>query len=311
MAATEANSGGSEGFCLSSMTGFAAAQGASEGWTWTVDMRSVNGRGLDIRYRLPDWIEGLEPELRKRMQAQIQRGTVSVGIRLQRDESAGGFRLNPDALTQAVKVLAEVQAAAQAGGLEIQPVSAAAIAGLRGVLEATEAAEADTVALRSGILETAGACLEAFVADRRREGSAIAGVIQDQIARIGSHVAAARVAAGDREAASREAMLRAVTRLLELTDIPDEARLVQELALIAVKNDVTEELDRLDSHISAARELLGQDVAVGRKFDFLMQEFNREANTLCAKSQSTALTALGLDLKALIDQMREQVQNIE
>ena len=124
-------------------------------------------------------------------------------------------------------------------------------------------------------------------------------------------VADARAAVGDREAATRQAMQRAVARLLEVAEVPDEARLIQELALIAVKNDVTEEIDRLGAHVAAARDLLSQDGAVGRKFDFLMQEFNREANTLCSKSQSAALTAVGLDLKALIDQMREQVQNIE
>ncbi len=296
---------------LVSMTGFAAAQGAGDGWSWTIDIRSVNGRGLDIRYRLPDWVEGLEPELRKRMQAKLQRGSVSVSARLARDDTATGFRLNADALHHAVSVLHEIQSAARTGGLELRHVSAGDIAAIRGVLETSEGPEADTAGLRASMLETAEACLDAFQADRAREGQAIAAVIAGQIDRLEGLVAEARSAAGDREAASRQSMERAVARLLDVTDVPDEARLIQELALIAVKNDITEEIDRLEAHIAAARDLLRQEGAVGRKFDFLMQEFNREANTLCSKSQSTALTALGLDLKALIDQMREQVQNIE
>ena len=296
---------------LSSMTGFAAAQGAAPGWSWTVDIRSVNGRGLDLRFRMPDWIEGLEPEFRKALQGRLHRGTVNVSVRVQRDESAAGLALNPKALDHALSFLAEIESVARARGMSVRKISAADIATIRGVLDQTDTATQDIAALRSSVLETASTCVDAFLADRNSEGAAIATVIGSQIDRIESLVAEARAAAGDRDAAARQGMERAVSRLLDVTEVPDEARLIQELALIAVKNDVTEEIDRLGAHIGAARDLLTQDGAVGRKFDFLMQEFNREANTLCSKSQSTALTAVGLDLKALIDQMREQVQNIE
>ena len=296
---------------LSSMTGFAASQSTAHGWSWTVDIRSVNGRGLDLRFRLPDWIEGLEPELRKIMQSRLSRGSVNVGIRLQRDDTTSGMALNADALDHAIAVLIDVQKTAKARGLATRRPGVADIVAIRGVLDNSDAGITDTAELRASIIETAKECIENFISDRDREGRAIASVISDQIDRMEALIADARVAAGDREAAARQAMERAVTRLLDVAEVPDEARLVQELALIAVKNDVTEEIDRLDAHIAGARDLLTQQGAVGRKFDFLMQEFNREANTLCSKAQSTALTAIGLDLKALIDQMREQVQNIE
>lgn len=296
---------------LSSMTGFAATQGAAHGWSWTVDIRSVNGRGLDLRFRVPDWIEGLEPELRKALQARLHRGTVNVSVRVQRDESAAGLALNSEALDHALSFLAEIETAARARGISVRKISASDIASIRGVLDQSDTTTPDIAALRAALLDTAGGCVEAFLADRGREGAAISNVIGNQIDRIEALIADAQAAVGDREATTRQAMQRAVARLLEVAEVPDEARLIQELALIAVKNDVTEEIDRLCAHVAAARDLLSQDGAVGRKFDFLMQEFNREANTLCSKSQSAALTAVGLDLKALIDQMREQVQNIE
>lgn len=296
---------------LSSMTGFASGQGTLGAWTWSMDVRSVNGRGLDIRCRMPDWIEGLEPEMRKLFQGRIQRGSVTVNVRVQQDDAQGGLRVDAEALSHAMSVLREIEHAADQAGLSLDPVKASDIASFRGVLNQSDVRVEDTAALKAAILGTAAVCIDAFAADRDREGRAVADVISAQIDRVETLVAEAEAAAGDREAASREAMQRAVSRLLDVTDVPDEARLVQELALIAVKNDVTEEIDRLGAHVAAARDLLIQKGAVGRKFDFLMQEFNREANTLCSKSQSTALTAVGLDLKALIDQMREQVQNIE
>ncbi|MBT8423396.1 MAG: YicC family protein [Silicimonas sp.] len=293
------------------MTGFAAAQGAGQGWSWSVEMRSVNGRGLDLRFRLPDWIEGLEPELRKTMQARLNRGSVNVGIRLQRDEAGAGVSLNTAALHNALVLLKEIEVQAQDQGLRIKKVSAGDIAAIKGVLDLSETSSTDGAALKPLVLATAATCIDGFVADRDREGDAIAAVLSGQIDRMGRLIDDARAAAGDREAQARAAIQRAVARLLDVGDMPDEARLTQELALIAVKNDVTEEIDRLDTHIAAARNLMGESGAIGRKFDFLMQEFNREANTLCSKSASADLTRVGLDLKVIIDQMREQVQNVE
>jgi uncharacterized protein (TIGR00255 family) len=249
--------------------------------------------------------------LRKVLQARLHRGTINVSVRVQRDESAAGLALNPEALNHALNFLAEIEAAARARGLSVRKISASDIASIRGVLDQSDTSTPDIVSLKAALLDTAAGCIEAFLADRGREGAAISNVIGNQIDRMEALIADAQAAIGDRDTAARQSMQRAVARLLDVTEVPDEARLIQELALIAVKNDVTEEIDRLIAHVAAARDLLAQPGAVGRKFDFLMQEFNREANTLCSKSQSAALTAVGLDLKALIDQMREQVQNIE
>ena len=262
--------------------------------------------------RLPD-LDGLEPALRKRMQDRLARGNVSVGVRLVRAEGAATARLNPDGLEAALALLKQVEDAADSAGLPLAPLTASDVAAMRGVLEAGDAglSEETVGELRSAILKTCDTGLEAFIADRAREGAALAGVISAQIDRIEALTADAAEAVGDREAAQKAAMEAALKKLLDATDVPDEARMRQELALIAVKTDVTEELDRLVAHVAAARALIDTTGPVGRKLDFLMQEFNREANTLCSKAQSAALTAIGLDLKTVIDQMREQVQNIE
>ena len=293
-----------------SMTGFAATQGSVEGWSWTADIRAVNGRSLDLRFRLPD-VDGLEPEFRKRLQARLGRGNVTVQVKLSRDDATAAFALNDSALAQAVETLQQVAEAAEAAGLATTPVSPADIATMRGVMEPVDTAAAETSALKAPIVASLDTCLDAFLADRAREGAALAAVISEQISEIARLTKAAGDALGDREAAQKAAMERALAKLLDGGDMPDEARLTQELALIAVKTDVAEELDRLRAHIDAAHELLATEGPVGRKLDFLMQEFNREANTLCSKAQSSALTAIGLDLKTVIDQMREQVQNIE
>jgi uncharacterized protein (TIGR00255 family) len=293
-----------------SMTGFAAVQGSHDNWIWSGDIRGVNGKSLDLRLRLPD-IEGLEPEVKKRCQTRIGRGNVTVQLKLARDEAAGDVSLNEDGLANALSLLARIGHAANAAGVVLRDISAAEIAGMRGVLETAEVKAEDTEALKTGLIESLDAGLDAFVADRAREGRALALVISRQIEQIEALTRAAAEALGDREAAQRANMKRALSRLLETGDMPDETRLAQELALIAVKTDVSEELDRLAAHVDAARKLLETEGPVGRKLDFLMQEFNREANTLCSKAQSAALTTIGLDLKTVIDQMREQVQNIE
>ena len=292
------------------MTGFAAVQGSFEGWSWTADIRSVNGRSLDLRLRVPD-VDGLEPELRKRLQSRLGRGNVTVQLKLTRDEGAAALSLNEAALDHALSILTHVSAAAKVSGVDVAPVSSADIASMRGVLEIGDAATVDTGPLKAPLLDSLETCLDAFIEDRAREGAALSTVVMGQIDQIEALTNAAAATLGDREAAQRASMQRGLAKLLETGEMPDEARLVQELALIAVKTDVTEELDRLQAHIVAARELVATEGPVGRKLDFLMQEFNREANTLCSKAQSSALTAIGLDLKTVIDQMREQVPNID
>lgn len=297
---------------LRSMTGFASVQGAHGVWSWTLDIRSVNGRGLDLRLRMPDWIEGLEPEVRKLLQARLARGNVTLSLKLQRDEEAASASVNDAGLKAALAAVARIEAVASVEGMALAPMRATDIAAMRGVIDFSETvAEEDIAALRSAVLADVKTCLDDFDTDRAREGAALEQVLTGQLETMEQLTAAAAQAAGDREDAARAGIERGLARLLKATEVPDEARLLQELALIAVKNDITEEIDRLHAHVAAARDLLGADAAIGRKFDFLMQEFNREANTLCSKSQATELTAIGLDLKALIDQMREQVQNVE
>ncbi|WP_241239867.1 YicC/YloC family endoribonuclease [Silicimonas algicola] len=303
---------GPHGRSLMSMTGFASVRGRERGWTWTADIRSVNGRGLELRIRVPDWVDGLEPEIRKLLQARLARGNVTVNLRLAREETVARTRLSPEGLTAALAMLADVRQAAERVGVELAPMSAADIAQMRGVVETSEGeAEDDIEALKSVLVASVAQCLDAFEGDRAREGAATAEVLSIQVGRVEALAADARGMAGEREALLRSGLEKALSRLLEQTEVPDEARMMQEMALIALKTDVTEELDRLAAHVAAARALLAEAGPVGRKFDFLMQEFNREANTLCSKSQSTPLTSIGLDLKAVIDQMREQVQNIE
>lgn len=296
---------------LRSMTGFASAQGGVGAWSYAFDLRSVNGRGLDMRLRLPDWIEGLEPAIRKRLAARLARGNVTLTLKLARAEGAPQQQLSETGLAQALDMLGRIEAAALARGLTLAPATAADVAMMRGVAESPDAAAEESGPVREAVLAAFDSLLDAFDADRAREGAALGDIVSQQIDRIEELAGRAAAALGGRADAQRAAMERALARLLEATEVPDEARLLQELALIAVKTDVAEELDRLGAHVAAARALLGAAGPVGRKLDFLSQEFNREANTLCSKAQSPELTAIGLDLKAVIDQMREQVQNIE
>ncbi len=299
------------GVGLKSMTGFASFQGGFETWRVSGDIRSVNGRGLDLRIRAPDWVEGLEPEIRKRLQAAIGRGSVALNVRVARDDATPEASINAEQLNAALTMLADIEAAAKTNGVALAPSRASEIASMRGVIDQDSPDAGDTSALRNAVLAEVDTLIAEFDADRAREGNALAGVLSGQVDQVEALARRAAEAAGDRARASRAALERSLARLLDATEVQDEARLLQELALIAVKTDVTEELDRLTAHISAARGLLALSGPVGRKLDFLMQEFNREANTLCSKAQSTELTSLGLDLKAVIDQMREQVQNVE
>ncbi len=298
---------------LRSMTGFASLRGGAEGCGWLWEIRSVNGKGLDLRLRLPEGIEGLEPALRARLGAQVARGSVTVSLRLTRGAGAEALRVNPAGLSAALAALAQVEAAARGIGLEPAPVSAADILGLRGVLDPGSEAEApDSAALLAALLADLDPLLAAFEAMRAAEGAALGALIAGQIDRIAALTAQARIAAEARRGEVAAGMAAALARVAGGAEAgADPARVAQELALLAVKSDVTEELDRLAAHVAAARALLAAPGPVGRKFDFLVQEFLREANTLCSKAGNPALTGIGLDLKHVIDQMREQVQNVE
>lgn len=295
-----------------SMTGFASAKGQGAGASWAWDMRGVNGKGLDLRLRLPDGVEGLEAAVRAELGRRIGRGNVGLTLKLTRDSGAEGLRINPAGLQAALAAMAEVEASARTQGLPTAPVSAAEVLALRGVSETGgDPAEADSAPLVAALMASLAELIDAFQSMRAAEGAALAKVIAEQIEQIASLAQQARALAAARRDQMAETLRANLARVLENTAGADPDRVAQELALLAVKADVTEELDRLDAHIVQARKHLQAEGPVGRKLDFLMQEFNREANTLCSKSQNAALTQVGLDLKLVIDQMREQIQNVE
>ena len=290
------------------MTGYATRTGAADGVAWTWEARSVNARGLDLRLRLPEGCGDLEPGLRRDLAAGLARGAVTLGLRITRDAAAGSAALDPDRVAGALTRIAQVEAAAAAQGLPLAPSSAADIVNLRLL---SDAAPGDDTLPLDAIRADTAPLIAALVGMRRAEGAAIGTVIAGQIDRIAQLTEGAATAAAARSEPQAARLKAALTAIGEIADGVDEARIAQELALIAVKSDVIEELDRLRAHVAAARDLLATGGTVGRKLDFLMQEFNREANTLCSKSGDAALTAIGLDLKLVIDQMREQVQNLE
>ena len=292
---------------IASMTGYATREGADgNGQSWSWELRAVNARGLDLRFRLPDGMGALDAPLRRALGAALSRGAVSLSLRLGRDGGVAGAGIEIARLEQALTQLLQIEATANAMGLTLRPASPAEIMGLRGLLDGAEMALPDPEVLLADI----DPLLAEFTAMRQAEGAALAAILQSQIDRIAALVDQAETLAHARAQPQAERLRMAAQSLLDSTEI-DEARLLQEIAALALKTDVTEEIDRLRAHVTAARALLAQGGAVGRKLDFLMQEFNREANTLCSKSQDHALTSVGLDLKLTIDQTREQVQNVE
>ncbi|WP_187430737.1 hypothetical protein ROLI_020640 [Roseobacter fucihabitans] len=295
---------------IRSMTGFASSTGTMTPHSWAWELRAVNGKGLDLRLRVPDWIDGLEVALRKQLGQAAARGNVTLSLRLARDEQAGTLRVNETHLSGVLEAMAMIEARAMEEGVSLAPSTSSDIVALRGVLEQS-AAEDDIAPLRVALLEEARALIADFNGMREGEGAALQSVLYEQLDEIARLTQEADALGDARSAAMAGTLKRALAKVADAAEGIDPDRIAQELALIAVKSDVTEEIDRLKAHVDAARDLIGQGGAVGRKLDFLMQEFNREANTLCAKAQNSDLTRCGLALKAVIDQMREQVQNVE
>ena len=295
---------------INSMTGFASRAGASAPFSWGWEIRSVNGKGLDIRLRVPDWIGGLEIGLRKTLGDLVARGNVTCNLRLIREEGGGQLEVNEMQLATVLEALQQIEARAMDAGVSLAPSKATDIVIMRGVLEQSSTQD-DAEVLCATLLEDVRSVLADFNAMRASEGAALAQVLTVQLAEVETLTAQAAALAETRKDEMAQTLKRNLARVMDNADGADESRVAQELALIAVKSDITEEIDRLAAHVTAARALLVQGGPVGRKLDFLMQEFNREANTLCSKAQKTDLTRVGLALKAVIDQMREQVQNVE
>lgn len=296
---------------LSSMTGFAREGGAlPDGSSFIWELRSVNGRGLDVRLRLPNGFDALEAALKEAAGRALKRGNVSATLSVKREERAGA-RLTPDpvALDQALRIALDL--AARIPGAP--PPRAEALLTLPGVLraESVEPDEAEEEAKRATIASAFARALDGLVASRRAEGAKLAeilGVLLDEVAALRDLAA---TEAADQPALHAARLRESLAALLEGERRVSEDRLAQEVALLATKSDVREELDRLSAHIAESRRLLASGEAIGRKMDFLTQEFVREANTLCSKSASTALTRIGLELKAAIERLKEQSANVE
>lgn len=295
---------------IRSMTGFASGRGDRAPWSWGWELRSVNARGMDVRLRVPDWLEGLESQLRGDLGRAVSRGSVTLTLRVMRNDTAGTLALNRAALDAAFDALAQIEAEALERGITLAPSKAADLLTLRGVLD-ENAEQEDTAPLIAELRARFAPLVAAFVQMRESEGAALTAVMDEQLNEIADLTDHAADLAESRNEAIAENLRANLARVLDNTDGADPDRVAQELAMLAVKSDVTEEIDRLRTHVKAARDLMTAGGAVGRKLDFLMQEFNREANTLCSKAQWADLTAVGLELKAVIDRMREQVQNIE
>ncbi|WP_254439143.1 YicC/YloC family endoribonuclease [Ruegeria arenilitoris] len=292
------------------MTGFASGKGAFGPHSWTWELRSVNGKGLDMRLRVPEWLTGLEAALRAEMSKQLSRGNVTLSLRLSRDESQPDLVLNEAAMGAVLEAVARTQEMAIARDVTLAPSSAADLVSLKGMLDAGSDVD-DPGPLVAQLTREFAGLLSDFIEMRQTEGRALATILDEQLAQVATLTTQAAGLAEQRKDKMAEALRENLARVMDNAQGADPDRVAQELALIAVKADITEEIDRLKAHVTAAGDLLAQDAPVGRKLDFLMQEFNREANTLCSKAQSADLTAVGLELKAIIDQMREQVQNVE
>ncbi len=293
------------------MTGYARAQGRDARVEWTWEAKSVNGRGLEVRLRLPPGHDGMEASVRETAARHLKRGNVQLSLSVIRPADLSGVRIN-------TRLLEDLLGLCREWGARHPDVTAPRWDGLlavKGVIEPAEIEadddEAERGARETAMIATLNEALAALAAMRRAEGGRLAEVLTgqiDAIAELAGRAAATAALRPDAVAARLKAQLGA---LLGAIPSPPEERIAQELALLAVKGDVREELDRLAAHVGAARELIAGGGAVGRKLDFLSQEFNREANTLCSKSSDVELTRIGLDLKAVIDQFREQIQNIE
>ncbi len=292
---------------LASMTGFARTEGNAAGLTWAWELRSVNGRGLDLRFRLPNGWDALEQPFREEVGRAMKRGNITANLSLKRDTESR-LSVDPAALEQALSLAMDLHQR-----MPGSPVPRAeALLSLPGVLRQAAIDPAEERAAAMGDVKAGfTAALAALATARQQEGARLGTIMVGLLTEIADLHAKLAVEAADQPAAQRARVMENLLALMrESPGLPEE-RIAQEVALLASRSDVREELDRLSSHIEAAHALLAEGVNIGRRFDFLVQEFNREANTLCSKSASVALTATGLRLKAAIEQLREQVQNIE
>ena len=293
---------------VASMTGFARGTGRDGDFTWTWEAKSVNARGLDMRCRMPPGMDSLEPEVRRRLGDHFKRGNFNIALQVNRAARQTRIVINREALAQVEALARELR-----DDLGLEPPRVDGLLNVRGVIETIEEEEDETERGRreTAILASLDETLDALAAARREEGARLADVLAAQLDQIAALTDAARASEANRPERRRERLGEQLAEVLGSIPALSEERLNQEVALLLVKADTREETDRLQAHVAAARELLENGGPAGRRLDFLCQEFNRESNTLCSKAAEVELTGIGLDLKAVIDQFREQVQNVE
>jgi uncharacterized protein (TIGR00255 family) len=293
---------------LSSMTGFARASGASGPYRWVFELKSVNAKGLDLRLRIAPGFDRIEVEARARLGRALARGTCFATMSANREGATLQVRINTQALTAIVSAVKEA-----AEGTGLAPPTLDGILAIRGIVDVVESGDDEPAlaAACAGALASLDEAIGALLAARRTEGAALAAILSERLDSIAALTQAADESPARRPEAIALRLAQSVAALLEAGRGFDENRLYQEAVLLAAKADIREELDRLKTHVEAARDLIRNGGPVGRRLDFLAQELAREANTLCAKANDVTLTAIGLDLRAQIEQWREQIQNIE
>lgn len=294
---------------LKSMTGFGRSGGQEGQSAWSWEVRSVNNRGLDIRLRLPQGFEEFELRVREAIAKRLTRGSLAVNLSLRAPAISADLRLNEAALLK----LSELAERARELTGRLEPVSLEALLGMKGVIETADGPQPDESAspLTEALLKTFLGALEGVVAARLGEGARLREILAEKIDEVETLTRQAEAAPERAPEAIAERLRLQLQRLLGDGNTLDENRLYQEAVLMATRADIEEEIKRLHAHVAAARELIDADVPVGRKLEFLAQEFQREANTLCSKSNAAEITKVGLRLKTAIDQFREQVQNVE
>lgn len=295
---------------VNSMTGFARTSGSFASYSWQWEAKSVNGKGLEIRCRMPAGFDQLEDNVRKLLKSKFQRGSMNIQFQFETVVGEQPYRVNTTFLEELLKISGQY---AKDGRAELPRMDG--MLGLRGVIEHNEATEnySENSDLQVALQKSALEVLSLLALARAEEGGRLSPVLGDQLDEIEALVSQAKAQIADGPDNARQRLKSQLERILGETKIVDENRLEQELALLATKADISEELDRLSSHIGSSREILNgsSEHGMGRRLDFICQEFNREANTLCSKANDKALTQTGLDMKAVIDRLREQVQNIE
>ena len=293
---------------LSSMTGFARSHGTSGPYTFEWELKSVNAKGFDMRMRLPPGFDNIETVARKRAGEQLSRGTVYANLTVKRANAASTMRVNEDVLNALLRIAADVS-----GKIDAVAPSIDGLLSIKGVIEVVEADadEAEDAAAKIAVMQSFDEALKDLITMRKREGTTLGQILNQRMDEIETLMKKAEAAPGRKPEAIRARLREQIAALLESSDRFDADRLHQEAVMIAAKADIREELDRIASHIAQAREMIGTGAAVGRRLDFLSQEFNREVNTCCSKSNDLELTNTGLEMKSVVEQFREQVQNLE